>query len=142
MSKYTYLDRNGVPSYRDAFGEEHKMKVGTETGKLYKDTDSVQKLDHFTKLNVPPTVKQLLNKQYGMVVQKLDEQKEIQLMIEEATELQLRIEKLEIILNTKTEPDSEFVKWELKDEDLMRRQVNAMKQYFEFLVMRLEMRVK
>lgn len=64
MSKYTYLDRNGVPCYRDGFGEEHRMKVGIETGHVYTDTDSC----NFTLDKLKTAKKQELNSMYGKQV--------------------------------------------------------------------------
>lgn len=56
----------------------------------------------------------------------------------EAKELKIKINKLRKYLVNKNEPDREFGKQEMKEEEIMRRQLNMMEQYLECLLQRLD----
>lgn len=56
-------------------------------------------------------------------------------MVDEAQQLQIKIDKLRKFINK----NPKFNELHLREQDLMRRQLNAMQQYLGVLVLRLEM---
>lgn len=133
------------------------MKVGIEIGTIYEDTDSVtEKFPDMFRGGFTYEAKQKLNQTYGMsvginnrykiIMDKVYYKKDklpdyTQRVYDECKELNEKITKLSIYLASKTEPESEFSKMEMREEWLMRRQLNYMKQYQEMLLQRLDMYV-
>lgn len=104
------------------------MKNGIETGKFYTDTDSVKLKGMCNNATTTKLEKLVLYNQ-------LPDIDFISRMVDEAQQLQIKINKLiKFIYN-----NPKFNDLRLLEQDLMRRQLNAMQQYFEFLVLRLEM---
>lgn len=56
-------------------------------------------------------------------------------MVDEAQQLQIKTDKLKKFIDS----NPKFNELRLGEQDLMRRQLHAMQQYLEFLVLRLEM---
>lgn len=113
------------------------MLNGIETGNFYGDTDSVKLKE-----------KQVLNSVYGMyanvtttklknltLYNQLPDTDFISRMVDEAQQLQIKTDKLKKFIDN----NPKFNELSLHEQDLMRRQLNAMQQYLEFLVLRLEM---
>lgn len=113
------------------------MLNGIETGNFYGDTDSVKLKE-----------KQMLNSVYGThanattaklanltLYNQLPDIDFIGRMVDEAKQLQIKINKLSKFIYS----NPKFNDLSLREQDLMHRQLNAMQQYLELLVLRLEM---
>ena len=131
------------------------MVVGVETGKVYKDTDSYRGGFVYANTDSAEDIakeKQRLNSLYGMQMTQYNTLKSrfdavlskaynktfegyLARMLKEADELETRVYKLQNLLDNN--PAIENI--DVKEQDLMRRQLNTMYAYWEVLTARLEL---
>lgn len=134
---YCYINYKIICDFDVETERSEKMLNGIETGNFYGDTDSVKLKE-----------KQVLNSVYGMyanvtttklknltLYNQLPDTDFISRMVDEAQQLQIKTDKLKKFIDN----NPKFNELSLHEQDLMRRQLNAMQQYLEFLVLRLEM---